>query len=76
MIVYQHIFLHQTKTVHYDWLFVSGDDTYLLVDSLRVFLQSTPIQNAHQRGEQLFVGGTWMWNRGLIFNHGGGRTSL
>ena len=88
MIVYHHLFLSPssspsappstssttTPSAPYDWIFISGDDTYVLVDSLRMFLQSTAVQQAQQRGEKLFMGGTWMWNRGLIYNHGGGRT--
>ena len=54
----------------YDWIFVSGDDTYLLVDSLRAYLRSTAIQSLGSN--PLFLGQTWSWNRGLVYTHGGG----
>jgi len=57
----------------YDWLLISGDDTYVLLDGLRTYLASTAVHTATRNGTRAaYLGGTWTWNRGLVYPHGGG----
>ena len=62
----------------YDWIFISGDDTALFVDSLKRYLTSTEIVTATEASNNLgfsrplYLGQPWNWNNGLVFNHGGG----
>ena len=56
----------------FDWIFVSGDDTYVLVDSLRAYLESSEIIHASAGGDRpLYLGQPWSWNSFITFNHGG-----
>lgn len=52
---------HARSTVRseeFDWVFVSGDDTYVLVDSLRAFLASETVRaaEAEDRRRPVFMG--------------------
>ena len=60
----------------YDWIFISGDDTALFVDSLKRYLSFTEIITAAGTSKlgfsrPLYLGQPWNWNSGVVFNHGG-----
>ena len=48
--------IYDTGTNAFDWFFISGDDTYLLVDSLRAYLQTPEIVESGKGNTPLFLG--------------------
>ena len=58
----------------FDWIYVCGDDTFLMVEHLRQYLKTLPTN-----GEALYIGRRFQygptrtsWRDGLVFNSGSG----
>lgn len=46
----------EKQCVHFDFLLVNGDDTYVVMENLRSYLASTEIMESQRNGKPLYIG--------------------
>jgi hypothetical protein len=71
--------LHAHARSEFDWVFVCGDDVFLLMDNLRSYLDSPEIRRAEgtwgkasrEGAGPVFAGSLFESTNGFFFNHGG-----
>ena len=49
------------NSTQYEWIIKADDDSYIILENLRAFLNSPEVQTKHRRGEPLIYGRIFAW---------------
>jgi hypothetical protein len=65
-------FIYDHYFDEYEYFYLAGDDTHLIVENLRNYLHTLEDERVHSRGTALFLGMQFWWSRfSLHYNTGG-----